>query len=440
MDMSVEAASEDATERLQRLIDDISAAGGGRLTLQRGEHVCGGIRLRTGVELHLSEGAILKPIPDYERYAHMRVDSVAEDSDRAMFVAVNETEIRITGPGTIDAGGSAFIAGDLPEMGTWMPNRLRPRVLVLDRCRDIVLSGFTVINSPMWTLHAIDCENIVVRDVTIDNDRRMPNTDGFVVDACRDVLIENSSFRTADDGIVLKTTARPDGTAAGICRNIRILGCTVESQSCAIKIGTESHGDVTDVVADRCVIERSNRGLGIFSRDGGAISHIRFSNIVLDCAETRDGFWGSGEALTVNVVDRKPDVKPAGHVTDLIVENVTGTMEGAINLFAEQPGAIENVRLSNFAIKQRKGALGTAECFDLRPGVADLMPAAEAEGRANAWVKDANGKVVGLIPYPGGLPGLYANNIAGLTLENVSFSRPLPLPAGWNSEDIVVST
>ncbi|MCD2172473.1 polygalacturonase PglB [Rhizobium sp. C4] len=439
MDLCIDAAPGDVTARLQNSIDRISAAGGGRLVLMAGEHVCAGLRLRSGVEVHLSEGAVLKPVPNYDRYAHTTVESVAEESNRAMFVAENETAISISGPGLIDAGGSAFIDGDLPEMGTWMPRRFRPRVLVLDRCKDIVLSGFTVVNSPMWTLHAIDCAQIVVRDVTVDNDRRMPNTDGFVVDACRDVLIERSTFRTADDGIVLKTTARPDGMAAGVCRDIRILGCTVESKSCAIKIGTESHGDVMYVVADHCVIEKSNRGLGIFSRDGGAITNVRFSNIVLDCAETRDGFWGSGEALTVNVVDRKPDVKPAGRVANLVVENVTGAMEGAINLFAERPGMIDNVRLSNIAIDQRKGVLGTAESYDLRPGAADLVPAPEAEGRANAWVKDASGKVVGLVPYPGGLPGLYAHNVEGLKLENVSFFRPVPLPQGWNGEDVVIS-
>lgn len=430
---------EDATERLQSAIDIISASGGGRLILSAGGHVCGGIRLKSGVELHLGEGAILKPEPNYASYAATRVNSVAEDSDRAMIVAENAQSVSITGPGTIDAGGRAFIAGDLPEMGTWVPQRLRPRVLVLDGCKDVMLADFTVTNSPMWTIHAIDCARVSVRNVTVDNDRRMPNTDGFVVDACRDVTIEDCVFRTADDGIVLKTTARPDGAPVGTCSRVRISGCTVESRSCAIKIGTETHGDVTDVTAERCVIEKSNRALGIFSRDGGVISNIRFIDIVVDCAETPDGFWGSGEALTVNVLDRRPETRPAGRVVDLHIENLSGTMEGAINLFAERPGMIENARLMAIDLGQRQGKLGTAHSFDLRPGPADLAPSADAAGRANAWVKGADGKVIGLIPYPGGLPALYAENVVGLTLDDLTFGRPEPLPAGWNIREVVTA-
>lgn len=437
MDVKIDAATEDVTERLQGAIDIISASGGGRLILGQGDHICGGIVLKSGVELHLDEGAVLRPVPDYERYAATRVESVAEDSDRAMVIAVNARGISVTGPGTIDGSGSAFIDGDLPDMGTWVPTRLRPRVLVLDRCQDVALSGFSIKNSPMWTIHALDCDRVSVRDVTVDNDRRMPNTDGIVVDACRDVVIEDCTFRTADDGIVLKTTARPNGSPAGTCRNVSIVGCTIESRSCAIKIGTETHGDVMDILADRCRIEKSNRGLGIFSRDGGKISRIRFSNITVDCSETPDGFWGSGEALTVTALDRKPKHKKAGPVSNLAVENLSGIMEGAINMVAERNGLIDAVSLRAVRLAQREGALGTGRSFDLRPGPADLSPSPDAAGRANAWVKGEDGKVVGLIPYPGGMPALYAENVAGLVIDDCLFSRPAVLPEGWNSDAVV---
>ena len=145
---------------------------------------------------------------------------------------------------------------------------------------------------------------------------------------------------------------------------------------------------------------------------------MRFSRIAVECHETPDGFWGSGEALTVTVVTRRPEL-PAGAVSGLVVEDISGTMEGAINLVSTIAGGINGVRLSRIAIVQRLGTLGTALRYDLRPTPADLAPPANASGRANAWTKGADGIVIGLVDYPGGLPGVFASGVEGLTLDRV---------------------
>jgi polygalacturonase len=121
----------------------------------------------------------------------------------------------------------------------------------------------------------------------------MPNTDGIVVDACRGVQITNCTIRTADDGIVLKTSARSDGRRPGSCGDITAQDCTIESHSCALKIGTESYADFHDIRFERIKIEASNRAIGVFSRDGGAVRNVVFRQIDLDCSETPSGFWGS---------------------------------------------------------------------------------------------------------------------------------------------------
>ena len=76
--------------------------------------------------------------------------------------------------------------------------------------------------------------------------------------------------------------------------------------------------------------------------------------------------------------------------------------------------------------------------YDVRPTHFDLAPSPDAAGRANAWVKDENGKVIGLVAYPGGMPALFASNIESLSIEDVRFSRPSPLPVGWNAEATVI--
>ncbi|MCU0906273.1 MAG: glycoside hydrolase family 28 protein [Rhodobacteraceae bacterium] len=422
------APSPDATAAIQDAIDRAPV----RVVLEPGRHVSAGIRLRSDVELHLEAGAELWFRPDYDAYADTRVLVTAEDSDRAMITARGAERVALTGRGRITGNGVAgFAVGEDAAMGVRIPAALRPRLLVLDGCRDVTVGDLTITDSAMWTLHFIDCEGVRLSGLHIDNDRRMPNTDGIVIDACRDVTIEGCTIRTADDAVVLKTSARDDGGRPGACARVRVAHCLLESRSCALKIGTESHGPFHDIVFEDCRIENSNRALGIFSRDGGTIERVRFSRIRVDCHETPDGFWGSGEALTITMLDRRPE-RPAGVVRDIVVEDITGVMQGAIALVSERPGGIAGVRLARLTLRQEPGPLGTGQRYDIRPTPADLDPSVEAAGRRNAWRLGADGRVIGLIDYPGGMPGLFASGVAGLDLSGLRFDRPALLPVGWN--------
>jgi polygalacturonase len=432
----IEATGRDATAEIQAAIDRASASGDGRVSLLAGEHLTGGLILKSDVELNLAEGAVLRPIPDYEAYRDTTVRVTAEKSNRGMIIARNAANVRITGPGKIEAGGEHFIIGDDGTVGTFIPAEFRPRVVVFEGCRNIGIDGLQITGSPMWTLHLADCEDVVIRHVSIANDRRLPNTDGMVLDACRRVLIEDCSISTADDGICLKTSAGPEGKAIGRCENVLVRRCTVSSLSCALKLGTESHGDFENVAFEDCEVSRSNRALGLFSRDGGRMRNIRFSRIEVDCHETLDGFWGSGEALTVTVVDRRPE-RRAGAVENLLVEDIRGRMEGAINLVCASGAGIRNVVLRGIMLAQEPGALGTGRCYDLRPTFADITPSTAAEGRANAWTRGADGRIVGLCDYPGGMPAIYLKGVRGFSAREVTVTRPPQLPDGWNATDIV---
>lgn len=436
----IATGSEPITAQLQTLIDrDLVPL---HIVLGPGIHHCGGIRLRSNVTLEIPVGAELHFLPDYDAYAVTTVAIITEESDRAMLVARDAQGIRLCGGGRIyGAGSTHYTHGEDAEMGTLTAHKLRPRVLVMDKCRKVRIEGLRIDDSPMWTLHFASCENVSVSGVAVDNDRRMPNTDGIVIDGCRNVRIEDSSFRTADDGIVLKTTERRDGTLTGPCEGILARNCVVESRSCALKLGTESFSDFRRIRFENIRIEKSNRGLGIFSRDEGKIQDISFSGIVLDCAETPAGFWGSGEAVTLNTVERRPERGPAGMIADVLVEDISGSMEGAVNLIAGKPGDIAGIRLRNISLIQRPGVLGTALRYDIRPTVADrfdLFPVTPGAGRVNAWRFGPDGEIIGLIDYPGGMPGLYASGITELHIDNVKVERPSPLPAAWNAEPVVI--
>lgn len=288
----------------------------------------------------------------------------------------------------------------------------------------------------MWTIHLIGSKRLTVSRVDIGSDIRLPNNDGIVVDGCAGVTISDCLIRTADDGVCIKTSLKRDGQPVGKCCEVRVERCRVATRSCAFKVGTETHADIADVQFVDCIAEDSNRGLGIFSRDGGTIERIRFERMVVDCHETPIGFWGSGEALTLTALDRRQEL-PAGGIRDVLIEGLSGRAEGAMLLYAGRSGLISSVVLRNIKLDQQPGTLGTAAMMDLRPTEADLTVPEGVEGRANSWVRLGDGTIAGLVPYPGGLPGLYAHAVDKLVLESLVVRRSDPLPANWNEEILV---
>ena len=440
--MRISPRPDEITDMLQSLFD--THDGPLHVVLEAGIHHCGGIRLRSNLTIEIADGAELHFIPSYDAYEKTTVAIVAEESDRAMMTAVGAADIALIGGGRIFCAGSTrYTHGDDGDMGTLVASRYRPRILVLDGCRDIRIEGLRIDDSPMWTMHFAGCENIEVKGVQVDNDRRMPNTDGIVIDGCRNVRISDSVFRTADDGIVLKTTRREDGSLTGPCENVSVRNCIVESRSCALKLGTESFSPFRNISFEDVRIEKSNRGLGIFSRDGGIVEGIRFVRITVDCHETPAGFWGSGEAITITVLDRRPEEFPAGSVSDVLIEDVSGLMEGAINMVAEQEGGISNITLRRISLEQTPGPLKTGLCYDIRPTIEDRFDrfpiGDKTAGRVNAWRFGPDGKIIGLIDYPDGMPGIFAKGVAGLVIEGIQIDRPVPLPQGWNTDIVLLA-
>jgi hypothetical protein len=407
---------------VQSSIDKVAAVGGGTVRLQPGRHVAGPVRLRDRVTLHISQGAILEFIPDYGDYLPNTVSVIAEASDRAYIMARHARDIAIVGEGKIAAAGYAFNTGFDESVGTFTPHEKRPRVLVLEDCENVRLEDFLIEDSPMWTVHLVRCRDVAINRLQVLNNRQLPNTDGIVIDSCSQVRVSHAVIRTADDGVCLKTSRSEKGI--GHCEEIDVSDCIVESKSCALKIGTESFGDIRHVRFSRCRIEHSNRGLGIFSRDGGVVENVVFSDIEVDCHETPDGFWGSGEPLTITQLDRRPD-RPAGIVRNVLVETLRGRCQGVINLYAEKGGGIDGVILRNVDLTLEEGHLGTAQQYDLRPTNADLTPPKGAKGRGNAWLRGSDGKIIGLVDYPVRLPDLFSHNVANFALEQVRISRPL---------------
>lgn len=426
-----------STERIQNAIDEVASAGGGSVVLASGRHLAGGLRLASGVDLVLQEGAVLAAVDDYAAFAGNVVSVLAEESDRAFILASGVRDAGIFGPGRIDGGSDAWSSGWDDAVGTLVPARHRPRVVVVEDSSNVQLVGFEIVMSPMWTMHLIASQKVSVDSVRIENDQRLPNNDGIVIDGCVDVVVRDCAIRTADDGVCLKTSRRRDGQPTPACRTVRVERCRVSTRSCAFKVGTETHADISDISFVDCRADDANRGIGVFSRDGGVIERISFEHIHLDCRETPVGFWGSGEGITLSALDRRQE-RLAGAIRDVRITGLSGRTEGAVVFHADRPGLIRNVVVRDVRLTQEEGRLGTAALLDLRPTAADLQVPVGAEGRANSWVRLADGSIAGLMRYPGGMPGLYAHGVEGLSMVELEITRPAPLPPGWNEQTVLI--
>ena len=111
---------------------------------------------------------------------------------------------------------------------------LRPNFIQPYRCKNVLIEGVTIINSPMWEIHPVLCTNVTVRGVTVRS--LGTNNDGCDPESCRDVLIEECVFETGDDCIAIKSGRNNDGRRVGVpSENIVIRRCTMR----------DGHGGVT---------------------------------------------------------------------------------------------------------------------------------------------------------------------------------------------------
>ena len=424
-------AGTDITAQLQQAIDTLAADGGGRVELPRGAWLCGAVRLTSGIDLHVPRGTTLACSHDYADFQAGTVSVIAEDSDRGFLVARDATDITISGHGTIHGQGPKWCAREGLFDGVKWAKFHRPRMVVFEGCRNVTIRDVTFSEAPMWTVHLVACDMIRITDITILNDLLMPNTDGVNFDSCRDAFMTGCRIVAADDSVCVKTCAKQDPALNGPAERINVANCHFTSRSCSVKIGTETHFDVRDVVFTGLTITDTNRAFGIFARDGGLIERIRFANSTVDCSQAPHTYWGSGEPVTINALARVAG-EDASVVRDVAVTGITGRCEGAIVVHGDPDQLIENVHISAVNLRQEPGAFAHELFLDLRPVPEDVNDLDDPEmGRRNCFVRRPDGGIFGMDPYPGGFPGIHVRHAQNVEIENVQITRPSPLPEGW---------
>lgn len=410
------------TKLLQKAVDMLDE-NGGKIIVPKGQWHSDGVLLKSNIIIELQAGSLLVASDQYKNYTNGITSTICEDSERAFLFAQNSYNIHIIGSGMIEGQSENWVIGyhELETLGVKVPAKKRPRMIVFEDCINILLADFQIHHAPMWTIHLTSCKHVIMRGLNLENDMQMPNTDGIDIDACTDVLVKNCKISGADDSVCLKTLYRKE-KPTDTCHNIRVEDCILRSNSCAIKIGTETHNDIFDVKFNNCKIEKSNRAMGIFVRDGAHIYDIQFQNITSESLKLPQGFWGGGEAITIVSNIRKPNAYP-GLISDIIFEHIDAIAHGAINIHGMDNVCLSNIKFKDIHLVITAGK-DDEKTYDLRPGIADNfdMPLEPSSGRKNSYRFDDNGKIIGIFEYPEYMPGFWAQNVDGLIIENLNIN------------------
>ena len=295
-----------ATVAIQKTIEAAASRGGGTVIVPAGNFVTGALRLRSNINLHLEAGATLLGAQDIEQFPVWTPAWEGVASHAPLIGGEDLDNVSITGRGTIDGRG---------QMWWELMKKLdlfRPRLIRLVDCRNVLIEGVTLTNSPSWTLNPLACDTVTIRGVIVKNPPDSPNTDGINPDSCRNVHISDCHIDVGDDCVTIKSGSEEDGRRQHrACENITVTNCTMIHGHGGVVIGSEMSGDVRNVVIGNCTFIGTDRGIRIKSRRGrgGAVEDLRVSNIVMDqvlCPLVINLFYGCGAWKEAKVTDQSP--------------------------------------------------------------------------------------------------------------------------------------
>ncbi len=423
------------TTVLQKQLDACAANGGGIVRFPAGRYLTGSLVVGSSTTIELETGAVLLGSADVADYTPLGMES--ERRDTALLFAHRARDITIRGGGTIDGNGDAFFDltrgtvprdyaplmtrqgaayAERPDGASEGPvqyrmvdgHQARPGTLILFvDCEQIRVEDVTIVGSPNWCLHLAGCRYANLRGLFVRNSMLIPNADCIDIANSSHVNISDCVLEAGDDGIAITPCA--DGYIVAPTEHINVSNCTISSRSAGIRVGYGLE-PVRNVNFTNIHIHASNRGIGIFVRNGQTVENVTFTNITI---ETRlfSGWWGAGEPIHLSVVGGYEFDGALGHLRNVRFQNVCATGETGIVLFGDDDEAgefhIHDVEFENVTLNIVPG--GLSERYG---GNIDLRPAVDPARQIFAYE----------------LAGFLARNVDGLALRNVEVQLADGLP------------
>ena len=368
---------EKITSAVGSAIASLSAVGGGKVVIPKGDWISGAIHLKSNIELHFDEGARVTFSDDPADYLPI-VFTVYEGircyNYSPLIYGKDLTNVAITGKGVLEGNGefwwkwaknltarNILYSGELKvedrRFGT-KEYGLRPMFLQLISCKNVLIEGITLNNSPCWTVHPVWCEDVIVRDVTVENPTVSPNTDGINIESCNRAVVEDCTVvSTGDDMYCLKAGRNEDAWEVGIpCENVIIRRCRSigPSMSGGVVVGSEMSASVRNVLAEDCDFGHNYNCIRIKSKDGrgGVVENIDYRNIHM-----REGMRGINISYRYSCEACDEAKEPGKYMP--VVRNISfnnivcDSLNSGITLENLPGGVMENLHFSNISMRAK---------------------------------------------------------------------------------------
>ena len=320
------------TNSINKAITTCSANGGGVVLIPSGYWLTGPIELKSNVNLHLDENALLQFTSDFSKYKIIEgnYEGIPCAKNQSPIMGTRLENVAITGTGTIDGNGDAWrmvgkdkltdkewsrkisSGGLVSDDGrTWFPSSktkkahlekrstaliagkklsdfedikdyLRPNLIVLTSCSKVLLDGVTFQNSPAWNIHPLMCTDLTLRNIVIKNPDYAQNGDGADVESCKNVLIEGCVFDVGDDAICIKSGKDEEGRKRNRpTENVVIRNNKVYAGHGGFVVGSEMSGGAKNIFVTDCSFMGTDKGIRFKTTRGrgGIVEKIYIKNI-----------------------------------------------------------------------------------------------------------------------------------------------------------------
>jgi len=409
------------TEVFKRAIQALSEKGGGKLIVPSGIWFTGPIELKSNINMHLDKGSVILFTPDLDAYPLVDIifEGLSTRRCQSPVSGRNLVNVAITGEGSINGSGEAWrplkkskvtegrwqevtrTGGVLKAKDYWFPSAkslkgqemsdmnvpnknltnnewndikdfLRPVMISLVECKNVLLQGILFENSPSWNIHPLMCENVIIDHIFARNPEYAQNGDGLDIESCKNVLVVNSTFDVGDDGICIKSGKDEEGRKrARATENVIVDNCKVFQGHGGFVVGSEMSGNVRNISVSNCEFLGTDVGLRFKSNRGrgGVVENIYINNIyMLNIATDSflfDLYYGgksSSESFSETTAGSKAvHVVPVTEETpcfrNIYVKNLVSRNARRAMYFNGLPEMnISNINLENAVITSKLGA------------------------------------------------------------------------------------
>lgn len=412
-----------ASKAINEAIDSCVAHGGGRVVVPAGTYLCGSIRLKSNVELHLQSGAKILAAPE-----SMKVYDESEPWEgpayqdgghtyfhNSLIWAEGQSNISITGLGMID--GLGLTKNDTEKGGNVQGGSIGTgdKAIAFKLCRNILIRDITIFRGGHFGIILTGCELGTVDNVTIDTNR-----DGFDIDCCKYLTISNCKINTPrDDGLVLKSSYALKKPV--ITEHIAITNCLITGYKLGtlidgtyqpepvnwvcgrFKLGTESNGGYRNISLSNCTFMYSS-GLAFEEVDQGIMENVTVSNITMNHVHHYPIY------ITTGCRNRGPKERTTVSTgRDIMISNVIANDVDSLAgiIVTGMPGEpLRNIYLSNIRLQYRGGG-------------AKELAGREYREQGTNYPEPKFAKATPAY-------GLYARHVDGLYVNDVTFTTIKP--------------